>query len=96
MIDKALDVSYKMNKKTRRKKRTLSCKFCPRKFSKLCNGLDHARTHFKVKPYTCKHCDRGFTQRGNRERHEANGVCVRRLQRLGKIAIKADQAESSD
>ena len=68
------------NAVTGRQNQMLECLTCQKQFAKLCNVLDHVRTHRGLRPYPCVHCKQAFAQRGNRDRHQAKRVCLIRQQ----------------
>ena len=67
-----------INSSTGRQNQVLQCLACEKKFSKLCNVLDHVRTHAGERPYACTICFQTFAQRGNRDRHQKMQVCSNR------------------
>ena len=71
--------SKTVNPKTGRYNQVLKCVTCDRSFTKLCNVLDHVRTHQGDRPYSCGLCHQTFAQRGNRDRHQKMRVCVTKI-----------------
>lgn len=47
----------KTNVETGRKNQVLKCLTCHKIFMKLCNVMDHVRTHRGERPYACKFCN---------------------------------------
>ena len=68
-ISSTLRKSYEAQEESRRPRQILKCTECPVAFHKLCNAVDHVRTHFSQRPFSCGHCGQTFTQSGNRDRH---------------------------
>ena len=77
-IMQILRKSYAENDRTRRRRQCLTCSICEKTFGKICNAVDHVRTHLAQKPFSCSNCGKTYTQQGNRDRHMKNGVCARR------------------
>jgi len=48
---KYLIEKHELNEKTGRQNRVIICKKCDRTFLKLSNGIDHVRSHLKMKPF---------------------------------------------
>ena len=76
--DKGFRKTTMSNEKTGRKNQVLECLTCNKMFGKLCNVLDHVRTHANERPFDCSRCGQKFAQRGNRDRHEMMRVCLNR------------------
>jgi hypothetical protein len=49
-----------LNIRTGRFNQVLQCTTCDKEFSKLCNVLDHVRTHLGSRPYSCTLCGQTF------------------------------------
>ena len=60
-ISKANDKGFKkkviINEITGRRNQCLECLTCGKSFIKMCNILDHVRTHAGERPYPCKYCN---------------------------------------
>ena len=68
---------FKKNKHTSRPNQLLVCTTCGNTFTKLCNVMDHIRMHRGLRPFMCKYCNQSFAQKGNRDRHQKKGVCMK-------------------
>ena len=74
---KGFTKSQVYNRETCRFNQILRCNTCSKKFTKLCNVIDHVRTHAGYRPFPCELCGQSFAQRGNRDRHQSKRVCLR-------------------
>ena len=77
-----------LNEETGRMNQHLECSICNKTFSKLCNVMDHVRTHLGAKPFACTICGQTFTQCGNRDRHQRKNVCAKR--KMNPVAPPSD------
>ena len=68
---------FTKNKNTSRPNQLLMCVTCGNTFTKLCNVMDHIRMHRGLRPFMCKYCNQSFAQKGNRDRHQKKGVCMK-------------------
>lgn len=64
-------VMYKVNRRTKRKKRSIRWDFenWGKTFNKTWNFINHARMHLGIKPHKCKFWDIRFTQKENLKKH---------------------------
>ena len=67
---------YVVNAKTGRANQVFHCLFCPLKTPKLCNMMDHQKTHRHEKLYECPLCHLKFQQPLDRDLHYMRGSCM--------------------
>ena len=67
---------YMVNEGTGRANQLFRCLKCHIQTPKLCNMIDHQKTHRQEKSYKCPHCRHAFIQAGNRDRHYMSGACM--------------------
>jgi len=67
---------YMVNDTTGRANQLFRCLKCHIQTPKLCNMIDHQKTHRQEKSYKCPHCRHAFIQAGNRDRHYMSGACM--------------------
>jgi hypothetical protein len=67
---------YVIKEQTGRANQLFKCLHCPVKMPKLCNMIDHQKTHRQEKTFKCQNCLQGFVQAGNRDRHYYTGACL--------------------
>ena len=80
---------YVVNEATGRANQLFRCLKCCIKTPKLCNMIDHQKTHRNKKSSQCPNCHRSFVLAGSRDSHVASGKCLNRtnepVQNLAEI-----------
>jgi len=77
---------YLINETTGRANQLFQCMFCHIKTPKLCNMIDHQKTHSRERATRCPNCFHNFMTRVNLERHRQSGTCGKRPEALFKPA----------
>lgn len=67
---------FVVNEQTGRANQLFSCLHCHIRTPKLCNIVEHQKTHRRQRTYKCCNCEHAFDHVDERDMHMASGVCL--------------------